>query len=72
MRDDRTYECLVRVKNVRIGEKKSDTTHNDEFTVDMHKLSNTKIVAKKIYPFWFESKNYFLHSDWVEVIQKII
>ena len=65
-------EYLVRVKNIRIGEKKIDQTHDDEFTPDLHKLANTKIVVRKVYPFWYESTNYFFHADWIEVLKKNI
>jgi len=67
----KTQEFIVRVKNVRIGEVQSDKTHEDTFTEKLHALANTKILVKRISETWYESKNYFFHRDWVEVIKKI-
>lgn len=66
--------CLVRVKNIRIGEKRKDKMHDDEFTPELHRYANKKILARQIYDSWYEGEHegesFFLHQDWVEVIQK--
>jgi hypothetical protein len=67
----KVQDFVVRVKNIRIGERRSDKTHDDIFTEALHQLANTKILATHIYDCWFESKNFFLHKDWVEIIKKI-
>ncbi len=61
---------VLRLKPVKIGEKRSDKAHNDEFSLEMHNLINMKFIAEKISSCWYDCGNYFFHEDWVEVIKK--